>query len=241
MGVPQLLLLALSVALGGATQRVTGLGFALVASPLLVLVAGGFQGVLLANTLSLLTNLAVLAMTWRDVEVRRALKLGLPALGAAPFGAWAAGALPEPVLMVVIGSLVLVALAVVTRAGELAFLRGTPGAVGAGMASGLMNASAGVAGPALMVYAVSTRWPHRSFVASMQLTCALINVGSISAKGLPTLSAWQLIVTLLALPTGLLVGQLMAPRLPAARGRQAVLGLAVCGAMATVAKGIAGL
>src|SRR5660398_269749 len=70
----------MSVVAGAGTQRVTGLGFALVSSPLLVLVAGPFNGVLLANVLSLTVNLVVLAMTWREVEVLRAAAAGAGAV-----------------------------------------------------------------------------------------------------------------------------------------------------------------
>lgn len=53
--------IALPVFGGAATQRFTGLGFTLTASPLLVL--GPFQGVQLADTLTLCLNMFVLAAT----------------------------------------------------------------------------------------------------------------------------------------------------------------------------------
>jgi hypothetical protein len=61
-----LLFLPLGVVAGALTQRVTGVGFALVCAPLLVLIAGPFEGVVLANLLSLTVNL---------VRVRRGLAI----------------------------------------------------------------------------------------------------------------------------------------------------------------------
>lgn len=71
----ELVLSCLSVAAGALTQRVTGIGFALVSAPLLVLVAGPYQGVVLANLLSLLVALGVFASTWSQTEWRRGVLL----------------------------------------------------------------------------------------------------------------------------------------------------------------------
>jgi uncharacterized protein len=229
--------LALGVLAGAGTQRVTGLGFALVSSPLLVLVLGPYQGVLLANVLSLAANLAVLAMTWRDVEVSRALRLALPALLLVPVGAWVARRLPASVLMVVIGLLVVAALGAMLVSSRARVFRGTGGAVAAGALSGFMNVTAGVGGPAITMYAVSTDWDHRTFVPTMQLYFALLNAGSIAAKGLPTVGLVQAVVAGLALGLGLLGGQLLAGRVRPHRARQAVVILALLGAAATVVKG----
>ena len=48
-----------------------------------------------------------------------------------------------------------------------------------------MNVTAGVGGPAITLYAVSTGWEHRRFVGSIQLYFAVLNLGSIAAKGFP--------------------------------------------------------
>jgi uncharacterized membrane protein len=88
LGITGLAVVGLVVLVGAGTQRLTGLGFALVSAPFLVLLLGPFTGVLLANALSLATNLVVLAQTWRAVQVRRALLLAVPALIAVVLGAW---------------------------------------------------------------------------------------------------------------------------------------------------------
>lgn len=230
--------LALVVVSGAGTQRVTGLGFALVSSPFLVLLLGPFQGVLLANALSLAANLVVLAQTWRAVEVRRALLLAVPALAAVVPGAWVAGALPAPVLSVLVGSLVLVALLVVLLVQRARVLRGHGGAVAAGGASGFMNVTAGVGGPAITLYAISTEWQHRPFVATVQLYFALLNAGSLLVKGWPQLapSAWG--VAALALAMGILVGHRLSGVVSPERARAAVVVLALLGAGLTVGKGL---
>lgn len=99
----ELLLLPLGVVVGALTQRITGIGFALVCAPILVLVAGPYEGVVLANLLSLAVNLIVFTTGWRDTEWVKGLLLAVPALLAIPLGAYVARTMPPAPLMVVIG------------------------------------------------------------------------------------------------------------------------------------------
>jgi uncharacterized membrane protein YfcA len=232
------LLLGLGVFAGASTQRLTGLGFALVSSPLLVLVAGPFDGVLLSNVLALTVSLVVLGLTWRDVEVRRVLLLALPAVALVPVGAWVARRLPTAMLLVLIGTLVVVALFAVLASTRARVLRGRGGAVAAGGLSGFMNVTAGVGGPAVVLYAVSTDWEHRSFVASLQPYLVILNLASIAAKGLPRLPPAELVAAFGALALGVAAGQILSRRISAARARRAVVALALAGGIATVVKGV---
>jgi uncharacterized membrane protein YfcA len=236
-----LLFLPLGVAAGAVTQRVTGIGFALVAAPLLVLAAGPFDGIVLANVLSLLVGLMVLASTWRDVEWRRGLVLAVPALAVVPLGALVARNVPGPLLLVITGTIVLVALGLVQLSSRAAVLHGTAGAIGAGAASGFMNVTAGVGGPAMVLYAVSTRWEHRRFVATFQFYAILVNCASLLSKGLTRVSPSAFAVSVGALAVGLLVGELLSRRVPAEKAGRAVVLLAMAGALATVVKGVIAL
>jgi uncharacterized membrane protein YfcA len=233
------LLLGLGVFAGASTQRVTGLGFALVSSPLLVLVAGPFQGVLLSNLLALLGSVVVLALTWRQIALRRVLLLAAPALALVPVGAWVARRLPAPVLLVTIGALVVVALVAVLASERARVFRGTGGALAAGGLSGFMNVTAGVGGPAVVLYAASTNWEQRAFVASLQPYLLVLNLASIVAKGgLPRLPATELLASFAALALGIAAGQLLAGRISAAHARRAVEALALAGGVAAVVKGV---
>jgi uncharacterized protein len=237
-GILELILLGGAVLAGSGTQRITGLGFALVSSPFLVLLLGPFTGVLLANALSLIANLIVLAQTWRAVQLRKALLLAGPALLAVLPGAWVARNLPASVLAIAVGGLVLVALLVVTFSERARLLRGTSGAVAAGGLSGFMNVTAGVGGPAITLYALSTHWPHRQFVATVQLYFALLNAGSLAAKGWPHLSATTWLVAGCSLALGVAIGHQLSGVVSAKHARRLVTALAVAGSLATVVKGV---
>ncbi len=235
----ELLLLPLGVMLGALTQRVTGIGFALICAPLLVLIAGPFQGVVLANLLSLAVSALVFATHWRDVEWRKGLLLVVPALLAIPVGAYVARTVPPAPLMVVIGLLVIAALGAVVVSRNARILRGTSGAVTAGAASGFMNVTAGVGGPAIVMYAVSTKWEHRKFVATFQFYSIFTNLASLVAKGgLPHVSSAALVVSFGALAVGLVGGEFLARHVDHELARRLAVGLALAGAVFTVVKGV---
>lgn len=233
-----LLLVAAGVLLGAAVQRVTGLGFGLVSGPLLVLALGPVTGVTLANLVSLLANLVLLAMTWRHVDLRRTALLVVPALLTVPLGAWVVRSLPGPALSVVVGTTVLVALTAVLVSRRARVLQGRSGAVIAGATSGLMNATAAVGGPAVTVYAVSTGWRGPSFVGSLQLYFAAINAAALVAKGLPELGPTTWAVTAGALVVGSVVGQLLARRVSFEQAFPTVIALALVASSATVVRGL---
>ncbi len=157
-----LALLAGAILLGALTQRLTGMGFALVAAPLLVVVVGPLTGVQLLQVIGIVASSLVLAQVWRDVEVRTAVMLLLPALVGIIPGAWLVRTLPAPTLAIVVGALVIVALGAVLASERARVFTGTPGQVSAGLLSGFMSAAAGVGGPAIVLYAVSTGWSHRA-------------------------------------------------------------------------------
>ncbi|WP_159999296.1 TSUP family transporter [Roseomonas sp. 18066] len=233
-------LMGSAVLVGAVTQRLTGIGFALVAAPLLVLAAGPHVGVLLANALAFCTNILLLAQVWRNVELKRVALLAVPALLAFPLGLWTAALVPAPALMVGIGAISVAALLAVRYARKLGIFHGWGGAVTAGALSGFMTVTAGIGGPAVTIYALGSGWGHRSFVASIQLYFAIVNGSAVLAKGLPPVGPLEGGTLLAALAAGLLIGQRLAPHVPMERGRQAALALAIAGSLATMVKGFMG-
>lgn len=232
-----LALLAGAVLLGAATQRLTGMGFALVSAPLLVAIVGPLTGVQLLQVFGVIASLLVVAQVWRDVEVRKALLLLVPALVGIVPGAHLARTLPAPVLAIVVGGMVVVALLAVVLSERARVFTGTGGLLSAGLLSGFMNASAGVGGPAVVLYAVSTDWAHRTFVATVQLYFAALAAASLVALGWPSLDAPTWGVALGAMVVGLGLGHVLAQRVRADVARALMIGVALTGAVVTVVKG----
>ncbi|MFB6892717.1 TSUP family transporter [Kitasatospora sp. NPDC056327] len=232
------LLLGLVVLAGSSVQRLAGVGFALVAGPALVLLLGPGEGVTLSNCAAGLISAVGLADSWRQVRLARMLPLIGAAACTVPAGAWVAGRVSGPVLLIGIGLLVSAAALLVIRGLRVSALRGRRGAVAAGAASGFMNSAAGVGGPAVSLYAVNTGWSAREFVPNAQFYGVTVNLFSLAAKGVPHLAAPAWWVVAAALGLGAAVGRALARRVPERGARRVVLGLALAGGLVTLGKGL---
>lgn len=237
-GWPFLTLLGGVVLLGSSVQRLAGIGFGLLASPALVLLMGPVQGVALVNCAGVVIGVIGLATSWRQVRMRTMVPLVAAAALTVPLGAWLALRLPEPVLLTGLGALITVAVTLVLLGARVRALHGTGGAVAAGAVSGFMNSATGTGGPALSLYAANAGWTAREFVPNAQFYGLVVNLLSVTAKGIPHLArpAWLLVAVTMG--AGVLIGGALAARTPEKGARRIILGLALAGGVATTAKGV---
>lgn len=241
------LLLAAAIFAGSVLQRITGMGFALVAAPFIVLIAGPVTGVILVNVCAALTSATVLARVFRQVEWKKYFLLVPAAFAGIIPGALLVQNVPAPWLELFVGATVIAALATAPMLGAAAGRPGRKALLAAGSVSGFMNATAGVGGPALSVYAITTRWRQTEFAATMQPYFLTIGMASIGAKLLaspsstPDLSAAVWAVIGGAILTGLFTGDLLARRTGLQTARRLMLVLAYLGSLATIARGLLAL
>ncbi|MCW7940686.1 membrane protein [Streptomyces hygroscopicus] len=235
------LLLGGIVLLGACVQWLTGMGFALVAVPALVLLLGPAEGVVLANCAAGAVSLVGLAAGWRRVRLEAMVPLCVAAVCTVPAGTWVARRLPEPWLMACLGALVTAAVVLVMHGTRVAALRGGAGSVTAGAFGGFMNSAAGVGGPPLSLFALNAGWSVREFVPNAQFYGVVVNTVSVASNGMPRLSppVWGLAVA--AMAAGALIGRQLAGHVPEKRGRLLVLLLALAGGASTLGKGLWGL
>ncbi|OPG06713.1 hypothetical protein B1R27_16615 [Streptomyces sp. GKU 895] len=229
------------VLLGSSVQWLTGMGFALVAVPALILLLGPAQGVVLANCASGVICVVGLVGGWRRVRPAAMVPLCVAAACTVPAGAWLTRQLPSPVLLLVMGALVTVAVLLVMRGARLPALRGTKGAVVAGAAGGFMNSAAGVGGPPISLYALNAGWTVREFVPNAMFYGVVVNAFSVAANGVPELSPPRWVAVVAAMGVGGVIGRTLASRIPERWARQLVLLLALTGGVTAVGKGLWGL
>lgn len=233
------------VVLGAVLQRVTGLGFALVVSPVIALLLGPEEGVLVVNACAVLTSSLLTYRLRALIDWRRYARLLPTALLGVVGGALLTVAASRPLLEVLVGSLALLGLlasVLVARLRRADGDGGLPAAGAAGLLSGLMSSAAGVGGPAMVVYGVVSGWEQRRFAATLQPFFVSIAGSAILAKlvagasfdGLLRLESLLLIP---ALAVGLLLGELLAARLPARVARIGLLAVASVGSVAIIAHG----
>jgi uncharacterized membrane protein YfcA len=233
-----LALAAVAVAVGAAAQSVSGIGFALVAGPLLFTVFGAREGVRVAVVLSMIVNIAVLAREHRVVMVRRVLPVLVAALAATPVLVAVLADVHPRGLRAAAGGVIVVGAALVA-AGRTRDT-GVVGGVVAGLVSATMNVLASAGGPAVAVYATGARWDPSRLRATLQAYFLALNVVTLLSLGWPHWSWHQAGVLVAALVAGSIIGARLAGRVSAARARGVTLLLAAAGGLAVLISALAG-
>lgn len=237
-----------AVITGALAQRATGLGFAMISAPVLVLLLGAFDGVLLVNLCGAVAALLIMGRIWAHIDWRQFCLLTIPALVAVVPGTVISLVFTGPVLQIVVGAVLIVALsASLLVRHSFRPPPTTPSALISGAVSGLTNTTAGVGGPALSVHAVLTRWDQRAFAATIQPYFFVSGIAAFVVKIATAPSGalaypWWLWVTIIAaILVGLAAGEWVGARISPQAGRIAVIVLAYGGAMVAVIDGILAL
>lgn len=223
------LVTALAVLVGAVAQSVSGIGFVLVCGPLLVAALGPDDGVRLAVVLSFVVNVAVLSRTWRQVELRTAVLLLVPAAVVTPFAARLLRSAPDRLAAGVAGACAVVGAAALAAGLRWRTARGRTGAVLAGSVSAVMNVAAGIGGPAIALYAGNADWPSTAMRSTAQVYFLGLNIVALASLGLPHVSGGLLVGCLIALAVGLPLGALVARRVADRTARRLTLSLAAFG------------
>ncbi|MGC1207545.1 MAG: sulfite exporter TauE/SafE family protein [Ornithinimicrobium sp.] len=230
---------------GAGLQRIAGLGLGLVVAPIMTLTLGPAVGVTLSNAGAVATTILVFAATRRDVDWRTFFRLA-PLIMIGSFGgALVVLRMDAAWLEVLIGSLVLLALGLIGVASGKIHLRGRMVAWVAGAAGGFMNATAGVAGPAMTIYALATRWDQKSFAATVQPVLLLANLSALVGKSavgaLPsdsTLPWWIWFVVAAAVAVGVPAGGYLSRWVSTSTARRLAVTIAALGGAVTLARGL---
>lgn len=230
-----------AVFLAGVLQRVTGLGFALVASPVLVVGVGADEAVRLVVVTSLASSSYALAATrehCRPEEVWPLLVFALLAIWPAAF---LAKMVAPAVASVVAGVTVLVALGLALRPrGPVSGSRWSQAAA-AGSLSGVMNAMAALGGPMAAAYGLGRGW-GRALAPNLHLFLLLTSVAVLLARGWPaTTGPTQLAALAVAAAGGVwLGGRLVGPD-SVRLALTLTVAVSAAGAVAAVGQGVASL
>ena len=226
---------------GAFFQRLSGIGFSLLAAPLLVIANGPQQGIRLVNSLTLVVSVTVLISSAKDIDVVKAKRL-VPAgvLGALP-GLALSRVLPSGPLEVTVGAIIGFSLTAIILTPDLRISPRMWHTVVAGAASGFTSATAGAGGPALAVYAVATRWPQKSFAATAQISFSVQAAVALGVRGLPQIAPHQLGIVLLAVLSGLVLGQFATGLVLLSQARRVAVVLAALATASTIIVGIRAL
>lgn len=233
-----------AVVMGAGMQRVTGMGFALVAAPFLVLLLGPVEGVVLVNVCGAVTAGAIIFRVVKDIDWKRYAALAASALLGIIPAAVLIRLIPAPVLEISIGVILAVGLTVLLVLKSATLPQRRRYLLTAGGLSGFMNTAAGVGGPAVSMYSIATRWQHKSFAATMQPYFFTIGTFSLISKAItvpatfPVLPLAMWLAVAVACLAGLVLGDLASRHVPARAAQILLIILAYLGAAATIIRGI---
>jgi len=227
-----------AVAVGACAQAMTGIGFALICAPLLILCVDATQAVILVSAFSIILNLMVLAREWRYTNLRHAVTLFIPACLVAPLAGYVAGVAPSSTLSTIGGVSVLLAVAVLASGVRSAFLAGRMGTILSGGISGLMGTLAGLGGPAVAAYAMNAEWDVKMLRPTLNLYFIALNLLTLAVRGGPSVEVDFGIGLAVAVVVGFGLGASLVRRFDHSAIRRLILVLAAVGGVAATAKGL---
>lgn len=243
-----LLVIAVVALVGACLQRVSGMGLGLIGAPVLSLIVGPVAGVLIINVLAAVNAIFQTLSVRDNVDWRKFWLIGPVMLVGAIPGAWVVHNTPTAPLQVIVGGLVLLGLTVTTVMPEHVRIGGRGYAMASGVVGGFMNTLAGIAGPAITVYAQASRWPQKTFAATLQPLFFVSGVLSLTVKELsaaePIISQapWHVWgIGVVGMVVGLKVGTAIAKRTDVRKARRLALIVASTGAAVTLVRGLIGM
>ncbi len=227
-----------AVAIAGAAQTISGVGFALIASPLLIFALGHADGVRLAVAMALLLNAAVLAGTVRAVRWGDALRMLIPAAVVVIPTMAVSNRLNTVTLSAVAGVAILLSVALMASGRRAHWADGTAGTITAGAASGILNVIGAVSGPPIALLVAHRSWAPRESTATVQAYSLPLNAITLPVIGLPTARPLLVLWAGVGLFAGIGIAWPFVGRISAKTVRLLVLALAAVGGTSLIAAAI---
>jgi hypothetical protein len=177
----------IAIILVAGTIKVTlGVGFALVATPLLLLVMDADAVVAFIAPLILLQDIIILRQTWKHVPWRSAIFLAISAIVVAPFAALLQTELDPDTLQIAI-SLIIISAGVILLSGVKFSIKNETGAlIVAGGISGALFPLAGISGPPVALFLVNQRWEMttmRAVLAAFLVALESVTITTFALRG----------------------------------------------------------
>jgi uncharacterized membrane protein YfcA len=199
---PVFLWLAFAVLIAGVIRSFTGFGGGLVMAPLFSLVLPPTDMVMVVILLNMVTSVQSLPSVWKDIDWRLVLSLSVPAMFGVPLGVWLVQWLEPSLIRRLIGIFVASVSCIMLLGWQYRGKRGRIQNWFVGMFSGVLSAIAGVGGPPIVLYLISSKDVTpvmlRAFFMMYFTFAQIITMGFYFAQG--TWSQTQFAYTLAFLP-----------------------------------------
>ena len=238
-----LAVVVIAVFVGAALNALAGFGFALVTVPVMALVVGPKDAVVLSAIVGLVSNWGVLVRNRSDVDRPVAARVLLGSMVGMPLGVLVLTRIAEDPLKILIAVAVLASAAVLATGRTLADPRPRTDVV-AGFASGLFNTSIGISGPPVVMLLAGRGMAKAPFRATSVTVFGIAGVVALVLFGISGRYDQTVLVAaavaLPAMPLGWLTGDRLHRRFDEEPFRRLVLVLMVVTASVVIAGVIGG-
>ncbi len=243
-----LLIIALAIIVGATIQRLSGTGIGIVTSPFLTALIGPISGVLITNLVGLLGALMMIYPLRHYIEWKKYAIITFSGfLGMIP-GLWLINHLPTGWLKIIIGGFVFFSLITTLGVKNLPAFTGEKWRILAGVFSGFSSISAGMSGPALVLYSRISKWKQENFAATMQPTFATFATLSVALKLMSGVSLPEnisltaiAIISVVSIFIGTHLGDWLSAYIKPIQARNMALFLATVGAIVAIYTGLQSL
>lgn len=237
-----------AILIGATLQRLSGTGVGLVVAPVLAVLIGPVAGILVTNATTVVSGVLILLSMRRDIEWRRYVGFLPGIIVGAVAASFVVRAAPVAWLQILIGGIVLLALATTFGLPDMPHIRSRALGPVTGAIGGFFNTCAGVAAPVMVINAKLTRWPQSAFAATMQPTFLTMGVLSVVSKitlGATTLDElpplWMFGGIVVVVVFGILIGTFLSARVSSRAARNTAITLAALGGAAALIRGLLAL
>lgn len=230
-----LLLVPLAITAGAFAQAVSGMGFSLVAAPVLLVALGPREGVAVCVLLAALSSIVPLVQDHRPVRPRAVLSLLAPTLLFTPAFAWLVGGADTRGLALGGGVAVIVGVTMIAAGLRSSWFARPEAAILTGSSSALLNVVGGVGGPPIGLHVANSDWPVAETRANLHAFFFAQNLATALVLGVQ-LPTWPQLAALLS---GTALGLLLARHFSASSVRRVVLGVSLLGGLGLVGGALA--
>jgi uncharacterized protein len=241
-------LIGVSALAAASVQATTGLGFALVLTPVVFALLAPAGAILIVTLLGLELNLLVLLAERRRPRIawREIIPLLLAAAPGTVCGILLLRALSKPVLQIGVGSAVIIASLLRAKLGRRTAVSGSAGArLALGFTSGALTTSTGVSGPPLALWLARcglTPGELRDSLSAIFLAIGVVGLlALIPLLHRAHLDPVEVLAGLACVVGGHALGSRAFARLEARRFEPLLLAVIACAGVASIAAGVSGL
>ena len=158
---------AFIILLAAFVRAVSGFGYALVATPLLMLVMEAKSVVVMIVIMGIITCVMVLFPLWRHIDLRRVVFMCLGSIFGIPLGAYLLSSLDPSIIKLAVAVMVIPFSILLLLGHSHHFQRDTLGCIVAGFISGILGASTSLGGPPVVLFLLNQGLVTQRFVGTL--------------------------------------------------------------------------